>query len=283
MKNKKILSIILSIILVIVICFTILFSKKMINKKNNSNNNQIIATTNVGNVTTEDVKDYLGTLEKTFGQKIEFESLKSEEKELIVNEIVNNKVILNKAKKSNIKNTEIYKERIKDLEDSILKEIFLQDLINKNITEELIKSRYDEVNKVLKDKKEYKVKHIVVKTKEDILNAVKELKHSTFEEVAEKYSIDSSKDIGGDLGYVIDGQIVKEFNDVLKTQPINKLSEPFETQFGWHVLIKEEERQATISDYETTKNTVREALVRDFMRDYGLENIKDTNIVILNK
>ena len=203
--------------------------------------------------------------------------------ELIINEIVNNKIILNKAKKSGIQNTKEYKERIKQIEDNLLKELFLQDLINKNITEETIKARYDEVNEVLKDKKEFKVKHIVVKTEEEIKKVIRELKRNTFEEVAEKYSIDSSKSTGGDLGYVIEGQTVKEFDEVLQKQPLNELSEPFKTQFGWHVLIKEDERKATIADYEQTKNTVRDALVRDFMRNYGLENIKDVNITILNK
>ena len=119
--------------------------------------------------------------------------------------------------------------------------------------------------------------------KEEIKKVIRELKRNTFEEVAEKYSIDSSKSTGGDLGYVIEGQTVKEFDEVLQKQPLNELSEPFKTQFGWHVLIKEDERKATIADYEQTKNTVRDALVRDFMRNYGLENIKDVNITILNK
>ena len=75
---------------------------------------------------------------------------------------------------------------IKQFEDNLLKELFLQDLINKNITEEAIKARYNEVNEVLKDKKEFKVKHIVVKTEEEINKVIKELKRNTFEEVAEK-------------------------------------------------------------------------------------------------
>ena len=253
-------------------------------KNNNVDVNiKVIAKSKVGNVTNKDVESYLSNLEKTFGQKINFDSLKPEEKKLIIDEIVNNKVILSKARKSPIKNSVAYKEKIKELEDGLLREMFLQDVINKNISENDIKKRYDDINKILEGKMEYKVRHILVKTKPEILKVVKELKTKTFEEVAEKYSIDSSKSNGGDLGYIIDGQTVKEFNDVLKAQPKNKLSEPFETQFGWHVLIKEDERKATISSYENSKNTVRDALVRDFLRDYSLENIKDVNIIILDK
>lgn len=284
MKNKKVLiATLVSSLAIVVICLVLVLSKNFINKEGSANGVEIIAKSKVGNITTGDVNNYISTLEKTFGQKIDTSNLKDEEMELIINEIVNNKIILNKAKKSGIQNTKEYKERIKQIEDNLLKELFLQDLINKNITEETIKARYDEVNEVLKDKKEFKVKHIVVKTEEEIKKVIRELKRNTFEEVAEKYSIDSSKSTGGDLGYVIEGQTVKEFDEVLQKQPLNELSEPFKTQFGWHVLIKEDERKATIADYEQTKNTVRDALVRDFMRNYGLENIKDVNITILNK
>jgi len=279
-KTLKILAILL---VAVVLCLTLFMVGKNIIQKRNSKGSQVVAKSKVGNITIDDVESYIKNLEKTFGQKIDVNSLKKEEKELIVNEIVNNRVILSKAKKSGIKNDKEYKNKVKELEENLLKETFLQKLIAQNITEKDIRQRYDEVNEILKGKKEYKVKHIVVKTKAEILAAIKELKNKTFEEVAEKYSIDSSKENGGDLGYLIDGQTVKEFNDVVKKQPKNKLSEPFETQFGWHVLIKEDERDATIAKYEDTRNNVREALVRDFIRDYSLNNIRDMNIVILDK
>lgn len=277
MKNKKIV-IILSILVLCILSLVITLKLT----RNDIKDGKTIATSKIGDITDKDMDEYIKTLENTFGQKIDTASLKKEDKQLIINEIVNNKVILNKARKSKIKNSKVYKEKVKQLEDVLLKEMFLQELVNKNITEEKIKERYDEVNSVLKDKKEYKVKHIVVKTEEEIKQVIKELKKDTFEEVAEKYSIDDSKNVGGDLGYVIEGQTVKEFDDVLKQQPINKLSEPFKTQFGWHVLIKEDERNATIADFESTKNSVKDALIRDFMREYGLNNIKDLNIVVLD-
>ena len=277
MKNKKIV-IILSILVLCILSLVITLKLT----RNDIKDGKTIATSKIGDITDKDMDEYIKTLENTFGQKIDTASLKKEDKQLIINEIVNNKVILNKARKSKIKSSKVYKEKVRQLEDVLLKEMFLQELVSKNITEEKIKERYDEVNSVLKDKKEYKVKHIVVKTEEEIKQVIKELKKDTFEEVAEKYSIDDSKNVGGDLGYVIEGQTVKEFDDVLKQQPINKLSEPFKTQFGWHVLIKEDERNATIADFESTKNSVKDALIRDFMREYGLNNIKDLNIVVLD-
>ena len=277
MKKKIIIS--LAIVILVVLCIAV----AIIIKKNNKNidNNTIVAKSKIGNITVKDVKDYLNNIQQLFGQNIDINNLKKEEKELIVNEIVNNKIILETAKKSGVENTEEYKAQVENFKNNLAKELFLNKLISENITEEKIRERYDEVNKILVDKKEYKVKHILVKTKAEIDKVVRELKNNTFEDLAEKYSIDSSKSNGGDLGYVVEGQTVPEFDEVLKNQPLRKLSEPFETQFGWHILIKEDERKATIKDYEEEKELIKDALTRDFIRNYSLKNLEGMNIEIL--
>ena len=277
-KKKIIVSCILLILIVLCISTTIIIKKN--NKKVDSST--VIATSKVGDVTIKDVQDYINNIQQFFGQNIDVNNLKKEEKELIVNEIVNNKVILKKAIDSGVENTQEYKEKLEAFKNNLAKELFLEKLVNENIKEEDIRARYDEVNKILENKKEYKVKHILVKTKPEIEKVVRELKNNTFEDLAEKYSIDTSKDNGGDLGYVVEGQTVPEFDEVLKKQPLNKLSEPFETQFGWHILIKEDERKATIKDYEEEKELIRNTLTRDFIRDYSLKNLEGMDIKILN-
>lgn len=277
MKKKIIIS------LVILILVTLCITTIIVIKKNNKNidDNAIVAKSKIGNITVKDVKDYLNNIQQLFGQNLDINNLKKEEKELIVNEIVNNKIILETAKKSGVENTEEYKVQVENFKNNLAKELFLNKLISENITEEKIRERYDEVNKILVNKKEYKVKHILVKTKAEIDKVVRELKNNTFEDLAEKYSIDSSKSNGGDLGYVVEGQTVPEFDEVLKKQPLRKLSEPFETQFGWHILIKEDERKATIKDYEEEKELIKDALTRDFIRNYSLKNLEGMNIEIL--
>jgi len=41
---------------------------------------------------------------------------------------------------------------------------------------------------------------------------------------------------GGDLGWATRGRFVKDFEDVADTLEENEISEPFKTQFGWHIL-----------------------------------------------
>ncbi len=269
------------IILIITTLFILLGLESFILIKKNKKpleDNEIFATYKGGVIYVKDIKNYLKKLENTFNQKIDINNLKTEEKKLVVDEIVNGRIILGLAKNSNIPKTEEYKNKLKEAEELLLKEMFLQNLIDKNVTEEAIKNKYEEVKKLVEGKKEYKVKQIVVKTKEDIQKVVKELKTKTFEEVAGKYSIDAGKENGGNLGYVLEGQTIPEFEKVLKAQPLNKLSEPFETKMGWHVLLKEDERNANVPDFNKTKDIIKTSLTTEFIRQYSLNNLKDKNI-----
>lgn len=53
---------------------------------------------------------------------------------------------------------------------------------------------------------------------------------------------------GGDLGWGVPELYVPEFAQVIKTSPIGEISEPFQTQFGWHILQVQERRNEDITD-----------------------------------
>jgi len=58
-----------------------------------------------------------------------------------------------------------------------------------------------------------------------------------FSRLARLYSVDyTSGAEGGDIGWMEKGQTVKEYEDIANTQEEGKISEPFRSQFGWHIL-----------------------------------------------
>ena len=161
-----------------------------------------------------------------------------------------------------------------------MKEIYLRSLIDKNITEDVVKNRYKQLKAELEGKLEFKVKHILVKEEKDIKKVQNELKTNKFEDVAKKYSIDTTAQNGGSLGYIIEGQTVKEFEDELKKAELNKISEPFKTQFGWHILVKEEQKNVKIPEFNEVKDNLKNELVGNFIKNYGENNVKKANIVL---
>lgn len=78
-----------------------------------------------------------------------------------------------------------------------------------------------------------------VKARIDSLYAVAKADPSKFEDLAREYSDDKgSARQGGMLNWFGAGQMVPEFEQVAFDLPVESLSEPFRTQFGWHLIYK---------------------------------------------
>ena len=70
-----------------------------------------------------------------------------------------------------------------------------------------------------------------------------------FGTLARLYSEDPGSALaGGDLGWSEPEKFAPEFADVLRETPVEKLSEPFQTKFGWHVLQVMDRRQHDMSE-----------------------------------
>ena len=85
--------------------------------------------------------------------------------------------------------------------------------------------------------KEVRASHILVETKEEAEKLREEiLSGKDFEDAAALNSICPSGANGGDLGYFGKGMMVKPFEDACFSMEVGDLSEPVQTQFGWHLI-----------------------------------------------
>ncbi|WP_020157456.1 MULTISPECIES: peptidylprolyl isomerase [Methylobacter] len=115
-----------------------------------------------------------------------------------------------------------------------------------------------------------KVRHILIKTNELIddaearkrLLALKErlANGEDFAALARAHSDDKGSALkGGSLDWVGPGDLVKPFEDAMEQLATNEISEPVQTQFGWH-LIQVQDRENKDNSDEYKKNQVREAI-----------------------
>lgn len=87
-------------------------------------------------------------------------------------------------------------------------------------------------------------KHILVSSEKEAKDLKVKIDNSeiSFEDAAKEYSSCPSGKQGGDLGYFPKGVMVKPFEDAAFSAEVNKVTDPVQTQFGWH-LIKVTDRK----------------------------------------
>jgi len=100
-------------------------------------------------------------------------------------------------------------------------------------------------------------RHILIKTNELVsqdqarrrLEDLRErlVNKADFAELARLYSNDGSRDKGGDLGWIYPGDTVPEFEKTMNELKVGEISQPVQTQFGWHLIQVMERRNADMS------------------------------------
>jgi len=81
-----------------------------------------------------------------------------------------------------------------------------------------------------------KASHILVSTKEQAEAILKEATALNFGSLAQQHSSCPSRARGGDLGEFGPGMMVKPFEDATVATPIGEISQPVQTQFGFHLI-----------------------------------------------
>lgn len=118
--------------------------------------------------------------------------------------------------------------------------------------------------------KQWQVEHILIKATEilssedakqklaDIRASI--IKGKKFSDEARIHSDDpGSARQGGSLGWVAAGEMVPEFDKIMRTIPENKISDIFQSSFGWHILQVTGSRDQDVSE-QYRANMARQAL-----------------------
>jgi peptidyl-prolyl cis-trans isomerase C len=84
--------------------------------------------------------------------------------------------------------------------------------------------------------------HILVEDQTTAQSLLQKLTESstmeTFVELAKQHSKCPSGQNGGNLGMFGPGQMVKPFEDAVLSMTVGQVSNPVQTQFGWHIIVR---------------------------------------------
>jgi len=197
-------------------------------------------------------------------------------KEKLIEELIQRELLVQDAEQKHLENSPDILAQLDSAKKTLLTQADVQDFIKANpVTDAELKAEYD--SKVAGENGiEYKARHILVKTEDEAKKIIAELdKGGDFAKLANKNSLDGKdSQNGGDLGWFSAGQMVAPFSEaVAKLEKAQYTKTPVKTQFGYHVILREDSRAQTPPPLEAVKEQLTPYLQRKKVQAF-VENLR---------
>ncbi len=164
-----------------------------------------------------------------------------------------------------------YNLTLDDMKENITTNLQLQKVLEPyvEITDEEIQEYFTTNKEYLDQAEEVKASHILVETKETADEVKEKLNGGAdFADLAKEYSTDTSNSqSGGSLGYFGKGQMVAEFDEKAFSMKVDEISDPIQTQFGYHIIKVEDHKEAKEATLDEVKEDIRKSIFQDKMGD----------------
>lgn len=136
------------------------------------------------------------------------------------------------------------------------------------VTEQAIEAAYNEQYLGGESGEEFNAAHILVETEEEALAVIEALNGgAVFAELAQEKSIGPSAPNGGSLGWFSKGMMVAPFENAVVALEVGQISEPVQTQFGWHVIELVETREMQPPALEEVREEIAATLEQEAIQE----------------
>lgn len=243
---------------------------------------RIVATYKGGEVTESQVMEqFKPALEMQPAYKDKtFADLDSNLQEALVRGFVNVKLLEQAAVDLKIESTKEFQDKLSKVKQQLLNQEVIDRRIKEKLNGTMVDDEYKKLVESLKDKKEVKVAHILLDSKEKADNVKKKLSEGgKFNVLAKKFSKDEdTKARGGDLGYIMQGQLVPEFEEKAFAMKPNEVSDPVKTQFGWHIIKVGDQKPVYVPTKEEAQQGLNNRLSKEIVDKYFSELAEKANL-----
>ena len=198
-----------------------------------------------------------------------------EQTEAIRSELTDLYLLSSTPRAAELKEGPEMKARIELQERAMLAQAVAADFIaNNQATDEEMQALYDEQMK-LAPPVEFKARHILVETQAEAAEIITQLDGGAdFAELAKEKSTGPSGPSGGDLGWFPPDRMVGEFSQAVRELEDGAYSKaPVQTQFGWHVILREESRESPPLPFDSVRDTLKQNVEGRKLQDY-LESLR---------
>lgn len=188
----------------------------------------------------------------------------SDRRRVVVEYLIDNMLLASAAKEQKMGETTRYQDRVAYYRKRALRDAYFQRFVTEQVSPDQVRQIYDRQTASIPAGEELRARHILVKTEAEARDVIERLNRGgAFSDVARELSIGPSAQQGGDLGYFGKDQMVKPFETAAFAMQKGQVSEPVQTQFGWHVIKLEDRRKRQAPPFELMKDRIYAGLLEN--------------------
>ena len=155
-------------------------------------------------------------------------------------------------------------------ENGLKNNLLIKKLIDKSVNskvsvgEDELREYFDAHEKEFHKGKQVKALHIMVETEEEALGIKKQLDDNgkDFSDLAREFSLGPEGAEGGDLGYLEEGHMPAELEEIFKLK-MNEISNIIRTPYGSHIFKVVDKNEDRKMSFEESKKIIHEQLIRE--------------------
>ena len=182
--------------------------------------------------------------------------------------LVDMKLILDAAKASGLEKEKATVKKLEDVRSATLHKAFLDKKVVELVNDAMLKTKYQELMKLLpKNQMEVRLRHVMVKTKEEAEEVIKDIKSGkSFDDLVKAKSIDDkTKEKKGEIGYVKRDELPADFaNVVFSAAKATLVPNPISLgKLGWSVVRVEDKRPIEPPKYDEVKGELQKIVEQE--------------------
>lgn len=243
--------------------------------------NKILASVNGNKITEQDLDIAMAR----FPQENQEYFRTEQGKKQLLDQMISFELIYNYAKESSLEDDAEYKRQLELMKKDLLIQAGVKKILDTvNVTTDEIKSFYENNTEMFKAEETVSAKHILVDNKETADEIKEKINNGmSFEDAAKEFSSCPSSAQGGNLGSFGRGRMVPEFEAAAFQLTVGEISEPVQTQFGYHIIKVEDKSTSSIKPLNEVESMIASNLlhekqnkayinfVNDLQEDYKVE------------
>lgn len=205
-------------------------------------------------------------MELLYKEGLQVEKDPAKLKQLIRQDVIRREVLAQKAEDEGLQKDNEFKLRQDMQHRYALASAYMNEQMKSGISDADAKKKFDEIiKKEFNDRKEYKVRHILVDDQALAESMSKQIKANPkkFAELVKQSKDTGSAKNEGDLGWVGQGTLVPEFEQAMVALKKGQVSEPVKSQYGYHVIVVDDVRTAQPPKFDEIKDRLKTQMARE--------------------